>query len=86
MSKIIDCSREVSLHEFYDCLSNFTPEWVTELSDKYEEYKKELAQSENIITIADLVKSYETVNGKDFTDIISVVIYKNGKYKYITCY
>lgn len=85
MSKIIDCSREVSLNEFQDCLGCFEVEWITELIDSYDDYKKEMAD-DNVYIIADLVRCYETVRGIDYTDVISVIIYKNGMYKYIACY
>ncbi len=86
MSKIIDCSREVTLNEFQDCLGCFMVEWVTELINCYEDYKKEIAEVENVYTIADLVKCYESVRGVEFTDVISVIIYKNGSFRYIACY
>ena len=86
MSKIIDSSRQVSLHVFHDCLATFEVEWITELSDMYENYKLELAQNKNVCTIADLVKCHEIVNGVEFDDIISVIIYNDGTFKYIACY
>ena len=86
MSKIIDCSRNVDINEFQDCLGMFRVEWITGFNDKYEEYKIKLADDENVITIADLLRCYEDNSGREHTDIISVVIYKDGHFKYITCY
>lgn len=86
MSKIIDCSRKVDIVEFQDCMGMFKVEWITGFNDKYEEYKIELADDENVITIADLIRCYEDISGREHTDIISLVIYIDGHFKYITCY
>ena len=86
MSKIIDCSRRADINEFQDCLGMFRVEWITGFNDKYEEYKIKLADDENVSTIADLLRCYEDNSGREHTDIISVVIYKDGHFKYITCY
>ena len=86
MCKIIDCSRNVDINEFQDCLGMFIVECITGFNDKYEEYKIKLADDENVSIIADLLRCYEDNSGIEHTDIISVVIYKDGHFKYIACY
>ncbi len=86
MSKIIDCSREVTLNEFQDCLAVFNVEWITEMIECYDDYKKEIAKNDDVLNVTDLVRCHENVRGIDFTNIISVVIYINGSFRYIACY
>lgn len=86
MSKIFDCSIEVDVNEFQDCLGMFRVEWITGFNTTYEYYKKKLANDINVSIIVDLIRCYEYISGIEDTDIISVVIYKDGHFKYIACY
>ena len=86
MSKIIDCSKEVDINEFQDCLGMFRAEWITGFNYTYEKYKIKLAEDISVITIADLIRCHEDISRGEDIDIISVVIYKDGHFKYIACY
>ncbi len=87
MSKIIDCSRHVKPYEFQDLLGSLQVLHITSCNEYYDSYKKHVVDNnDNVLLIVDLIKCIHITDEVNYTDIISVIIYKSGTCTYIACY
>lgn len=77
--------KHVNFEGFVEIVSVFETERVATTFHEYLRFKNECKKDECILQITPLVVCLEIKNASNYA-IISVVIYKNGKVKYIACY